>query len=102
MVEVQKLKVSAISDLPAQHSAEIGIDGVGVQKLEFFEFLRRAQKPSADIVRVDTLSLWSRANLFKPRRTKLSRGLRACFRNRAVAGSISPWSAAAPAQAKKP
>ena len=28
---------------------------------------------------------------------KLSRGLRACFRNPAVAGSISPWSAAAPA-----
>ena len=31
---------------------------------------------------------------------KLSCGLRACFRNRAVAGSIPPWSAAAPAQAK--
>ena len=28
---------------------------------------------------------------------KLSRGLRACFRNPAVAGSIPPWSAAAPA-----
>ena len=27
----------------------------------------------------------------------LSRGLRACFRNPAVAGSIPPWSAAAPA-----
>ena len=29
---------------------------------------------------------------------KLSRGLRACFRNPAVAGSIPRWSAAAPAQ----
>ena len=28
---------------------------------------------------------------------KLSRGLLTCFRNRAVAGSIPPWSAAAPA-----
>ena len=28
---------------------------------------------------------------------KLSLGLRACFRNPAVAGSIPPWSAAAPA-----
>ena len=28
---------------------------------------------------------------------KLSRGLRACFRNSAVVGSIPPWSAAAPA-----
>ena len=28
---------------------------------------------------------------------KLSRGLRACFRNPAVAGSIPPWSAATPA-----
>ena len=28
---------------------------------------------------------------------KLSRGLRACFRNPAVSGSIPPWSAAAPA-----
>ena len=51
-------------------------------------------RPSAEIVRVEALSLWRRAinGLWK-----LSRGLRACFRNPAVAGSIPPWSAAAPA-----
>ena len=104
-------------------------------------------EPSAEILRVEALSLWRRANLSWSRRAlcgdracrialavapcasvlspmnplrrscvskrsrcgavrfscsrnglwKLSRGLRACFRNPAVSGSIPPWSAAAPA-----
>ena len=54
-------------------------------------------EPSAEIVRVEVLSLWRCAGLWK-----LSRGLRACFRNPAVAGSIPPWSAAAPAWKSQP
>ena len=104
-------------------------------------------EPSAEILRVEALSLWRRANLSWSRRAlcgdrecrialavapcasvlspmnplrrscvskrsrcgavrfscsrngfwKLSRGVRACFRNPAVSGSIPPWSAAAPA-----
>ena len=55
-------------------------------------------EPSAEIVRVEALSLWRRAIYSCSRNGlwKLSRGLRACFRNPAVAGSIPPWSAAAP------
>ena len=45
-------------------------------------------EPSAEIVHVEALSLWRRAFF----------SLRTCFRNPTVAGSIPPWSAAAPAR----
>ena len=46
---------------------------------------------------LEALSLWRRAIFLLASLWKLSRGLRACFRNPAVAGSIPPWSTAAPA-----
>ena len=49
-------------------------------------------EPSAEIVRVEALSLWRRAIFLLAKRL-----LEACFRNPAVPGSIPPWSAAAPA-----
>ena len=90
--------------------------GRGAKTRCFLHFFAAPARPSAEIVRVEALSLWRRANSSKCLRTlrgdracrsalavapcdfccsrnglwKLSRGLRACFRNLAVAGSIPP------------
>ena len=121
MVEVQKLRT--FYDFCGARATLCGDSrGRGSKTAGFLRFLRRARdpvrrscaakrsrcgavrmrfslgEPSAEIVRVEALSLWRRA--FSGSRNglwKLSRGLRACFRNPAVAGSIPPWSAAAPA-----
>ena len=83
----------AISKVPARPSAGIGV--VEVQKpmvfLRFLKFPREFLRGSA----------WSRCKSSRffatfvvrtgPR--ELSRGSRACSRNRRVAGSIPPWSA---------
>ena len=86
-----------IFSMRARPSAEISV--VEVQKLRaFYDFLQAARDPlpgscvskrsRCGAVRI----CCSRNGLWK-----LSRGSRACFRNPAVAGSIPPWSAAAPA-----
>ena len=68
VVEVQKLEVFCDFCVLAQPSAGIGV--VEVQKLEVF---------ATFVVRTGL--------------RELSRGSRACSRNRRVAGSIPPWSA---------
>ena len=119
-VEVQKLR-TFYDFCGARHSAEIRV--VEVQKLrafydfcgacatlcgdsrgrgskaeDFFRFLQAARDP----LRGSCVSKRSRCGAVRICCSrnglwKLSRGSRACFRNPAVAGSIPPWSAAAPA-----
>ena len=83
----------AISILLAQPSAGIGV--VEVQKPMFFlRFLRCSRNPLRE-------SAWSRCKnsrffatfVVRTGPRELSRGWRACPRNRRVAGSIPPWSA---------
>ena len=107
-------EIGVVEVQPARPSAEIGV--FEVQKLEVFALffcgaratLAFAVAPcefflvSANPLRRSCVSKRSRcgAVLFCCSRnglSKLSCGLRACCRNPAVAGSIPPWSAAAPA-----
>ena len=70
--------------------------GRGSKTEDFLRFLRCARDPlrrscASKRSRCGAVQYsWLRNGLWKS-----SRGLRACFRNPAVAGSISPWSAAA-------
>ena len=121
VVEVQKLWTFTIFSMRARPSAEIRV--VEVQKLRtFYDFCGARANLCGDRARRSALAVapcefvlvsanplrrlcvskrsrcgavqysCSRNGLWKS-----SRGLRACFRNPAVAGSIAPWSAAAPA-----
>ena len=97
VVEVQKLEVFTCFHIPARPSAGMGM--VEVQKLgdrrgrgaktrgDFFAFLAAPARPSTGTVRIEALSLWRRAILL----------LAKWPLDPAVAGSIPPWSAAAPA-----
>ena len=72
--------------------------GRGSKTEDFLRFLRCARDP----LRRSCASKRSRCGAVRMCCSrnglwKLSRGSRACFRNPAVAGSIPPWSAAAPA-----
>ena len=56
-------------------------------------------EPSAEVVRVEALSLWRRSFILAARIVfERSRGLRAAFAIAASRVSIPPWSAPAPAQ----
>ena len=65
-----------------------------VQKLEFFLRFLRCSQPSAGIGMVEVQKLDVFANfVVRTGPRELSRGSRACSRNRRIAGSIPPWSA---------
>ena len=88
-----------IFSMRARPSAEIRV--VEVQKLRtFYDFCKPRATLCGDRARRSALAVAPcefvvvSANPLR----RLSRGLRACFRNPAVAGSIPPWSAAAPAR----
>ena len=113
VVEVQKLMVFGISKVPAQPSAGIGV--VEVQKLEVFCDVQPARatlcgdrrgrgakthgfcdfcsaRAGIGAVEVQKLEVFA-TFVVRTGLRELSRGSRACSRNRRVAGSIPPWSA---------